>query len=649
MQYRPDIDGLRSVAVLSVIISHASPSLLPGGFLGVDVFFVISGYLIATLVARDVEAGSFSAATFYARRIRRLVPAFFVAMLATLAAGMFFMLPSELERTSLSVLSAVASVSNYFFALTSGYFAPDAALDPAMHTWSLAVEEQYYLIFPALLVLFYRRSRRVLFGLLAAIAIISFVAAVRATETNSGFAYFALWTRAWELLAGAMLALGMPSISRKLNPLLGHALAASSAIALGLGFALFDKTVAHPGYPTLIPVAATMGLIATGAAGTFISRLLSLRPFVFVGLISYSAYLWHQPIIAFYSTVIGEKSTVVVILLVATSLLAGFISWALIERPTRHLRLSNGKTYIAFLLSVIILGGVSSKILTTEGMPDRLPESALRIASYETPETGVARGCNIDDAKDFSADDLCRHGDLAPKAVLWGDSHGLSMAAGLLHEEPSFAFLQAAVSGCKISIKHVNPRWKRGCAGTEEQIHEMIIDDASLETVIFAGRWSTSGDSFLDLNGAKAVPGAVHAELSEIITSMANAGRKVIIVDPVPELARSVPETAARAEWLQGPQRQPVSITTEEFDERHREVHESFAALENHPNIVRIKVRDLFCDDETGLCVGEKDGLPLYYDDDHLNGFGASPIARRVIDAIRDWPDTSVQASIVGK
>ena len=636
MNYRSDIDGLRSVAVLSVIISHASPGLMPGGFLGVDVFFVISGFLIATLVARDVQAGSFSAGTFYARRIRRLIPAFFVAMLATMLAGMFLMLPAELERTGLSIIAAVTSLSNYYFAMTSGYFAPDAALEPAIHTWSLAVEEQYYLVFPALLVLFYRRSQAFLIALLAAIAAASFFEAVRATGTNSNFAYFALWTRAWELLAGALLALAPWTTSvDRLDRRARNAVAMACAISLAVCFAAFDKTVAHPGYATLVPVIATLGLIATGQGGTIVSRILSLRPFVFVGLISYSAYLWHQPIIAFYKTIFGDASILAAAGLVTASLVAGYASWALVEKPTRHLRLSNGRTYIAFVLSVVVLGAVAFKILDTNGLPDRLPATAVRIASFETKETGTARACNVDDAKTFSEGDLCRHANENPSVILWGDSHGLSLAAGLLRNDPNFAFTQAAVSGCKIAIKHKNPKWKNGCADTEKKIYEMILNDTSITDVIFAGRWSTSGSTFIDLAGEKPVDGAVRQELIDIITAVADAGKNVVIVDPVPEFPWSVPETAARKEWFDGPGRVPLSMTTPEFDDRHEEIHHDFSRLEQHPDITRIKVRDLFCDDRSATCIAEKDGLPLYYDDDHLNAYGAAPIAARVINAVR--------------
>lgn len=641
MTYRPDIDGLRSLAVLSVIISHALPSALPGGFLGVDVFFVISGYLIASLVLREISEERFSFASFYARRVRRLMPAFIVVMVATLLAGIALLLPGELKRTAVSVFAATFSISNYHFAANTGYFDADASLDPALHTWSLAVEEQYYLIFPALAVLLWRKIPHLFPWLLLIVALASLAWADRVATHKPDIAYFALWTRAWELLLGACLgaavAQGWQGIR---STLLRNALALISIGALAWSFWGFDGTMHHPGYATLVPVLATLTLIASGTNSTLVARGLSLRPFVFVGLLSYSAYLWHQPIIAFHATLFGKADNFQLgSALVLASLIAGYLSWRFIERPTRHIALSNRGTFRAFILSIVALSGLGLAIIVTDGLHGRVSDRVLAIETHTSPEKRAARACNIIDSKDFDPADLCRHGSQPAQVALWGDSHATAMSAGFLRVDPEFGYYQAGVSGCKLVTEHYRSGWRAGCAGTQAKIRDFLLSSPEIRTVIFAGRWAVPGHGHLTMEDETADPAAVIAEAPRLMREMAQAGKRVIVIDPVPEFPLHVPSAVARATWLLGEDRAPVSMSLEDYEARTSHVEEMFSKLAREGVIERAPVRDFFCEQgEDARCVAERNGTPLYFDDDHVGAEGAAPIARRVLDMLDASP-----------
>lgn len=300
--YRPDIDGLRALAVVPVMIYHAMPEVLPGGYLGVDVFFVISGYLITLLMMRNVASGTFRFRDFYRRRIRRLAPALIVMVAAVLALGWVVCLPGEYARLGTTALSSLTALSNVYFALNSSYFDPDTDKNPLLHTWSLAVEEQFYLVFPLIAFACLRWAPRlvpiVFSGLLAGSLVSMFSLMARYPDSS----YYLLHTRAWQLLAGSLLAYWhFSGATRRLSNSVGHALVLTGLGLLALSYVVFSAERGHPGAAILVPVLGTILIIAGGyrdTKGSF--DFLTTRPLVMIGLASYSIYLWHQPIIVFY-------------------------------------------------------------------------------------------------------------------------------------------------------------------------------------------------------------------------------------------------------------------------------------------------------------------------------------------------------------
>ena len=377
MIYRSEIDGMRALAVVPVILFHAGVSLFSGGFVGVDVFFVISGFLITTLLLEDLEKDQYSLLKFYERRARRLLPALIFVILCCVPLAMAILLPSDLIDFGQSVISTMTFSSNILFWLEVDYFETDAELKPLLHTWSLAVEEQYYLLFPPVLAaLFFWHKRAILPGFGAAFLLSLIVAQVGATRSPDA-TFFLLPTRAFELLLGSIAAFVFskdPSISavdkRFHNPLSMMGL----ILVLGSIFTI-DETVPFPSIYALYPTVGTVLILLFGQGGTFVSWLLSQRIFVAVGLISYSAYLWHQPLIAFYKLRFPatDFGTVVVGL---SALPLAWLTWKCIETPFRAKRVisSQGRFLGSSLAAIATVGSLGGLLLLNDGWKSRFTE-----------------------------------------------------------------------------------------------------------------------------------------------------------------------------------------------------------------------------------------------------------------------------------
>lgn len=325
LSYRSEIDGLRAIAVMAVVVFHAGWGWSAGGFVGVDVFFVISGYLITSILLSDLKASRFSFMQFYERRARRLLPSLFLVTLCTIPLAYVLMLPHQFEDFSKSVVGVGVFLSNFQFWWEAGYFETAAELKPLLHTWSLAVEEQFYLLFPVLLLLLYRRK---LLLTIAVLSILSLFASEWVVRRSPDSAFFLLPFRAWELFAGAICA-QLPL--RKNNWAAGFGL---GLIVLSMG--LYGPETRFPGFNALLPVAGT-ALVLSCAQGTWVARLLSVPALVTMGLISYSVYLWHQPLFAFARlATTGAPKTWVMISLCVASIALGWLTWKFVEQPFRR-------------------------------------------------------------------------------------------------------------------------------------------------------------------------------------------------------------------------------------------------------------------------------------------------------------------------
>ncbi|RYF45069.1 MAG: acyltransferase, partial [Comamonadaceae bacterium] len=355
--YRPDIDGLRAIAVLAVVIFHASPRWLPGGFIGVDIFFVISGFLISGILLDGLARSDFSYADFYARRIRRIFPALSLVLSATFLFGWYILLPDEFRQLGKHVLASTGFIANLAFWNEAGYFDTAVEAKPLLHLWSLAVEEQFYILWPAVLI-FAWRSKRVFFWTLFAI-VVSFVVNVALVKRHPDFAFYLPLTRVWELGAGALLAWWVRNRgARRLPAPLRSLLVLAGLVCIGAGLVLINKNKSFPGYWALYPVVGACLCIGSGPDTWIHRRLLGSRPFVLVGLISYPLYLWHWPLLA-YARVLQEgfadPPRTWRMAAVAIAVVMAWLTYRFVEQPIRHRR---RRGVVAGLVGAMVALGV---------------------------------------------------------------------------------------------------------------------------------------------------------------------------------------------------------------------------------------------------------------------------------------------------
>ncbi|MFT4113859.1 acyltransferase family protein [Silvibacterium sp.] len=456
--YRPDIDGLRAIAVLLVVACHLKMGQFTGGYVGVDVFFVISGFLISAIILSKIERSRFSLVEFYERRIRRIIPALLGVLIFSSIMAWRFLLPTEMRDYGLSLLAAVFSFSNIYFWTQSGYFDAPAATKPLLHTWSLGVEEQFYFVFPLFLMLvrklFPQRLRAAVVGLAAVSLAVSAYGAYHDRET----AFYMLHCRAWEMLLGTILS--MRILPQLTNRLAREIVSGAGLLAILFAGHFYSAATPFPGFAALAPCLGAAAIIAAGQAGiSAVGRLLSTRPFTFIGLISYSLYLWHWPIIVFQSVghvMVGNGSIRSVQgMALVLSLVAGYLSWLLIETPFRNgrFKLSGAPLFAAAGVIALVVAVSAASALHTHGYPSRFSPEATRVGSYLDYKADYRQGTCFLTSSD-AADSFNEAACLTPVAgeknyLLMGDSHAAQLWHGLNQELPGVHILQATASGCR--------------------------------------------------------------------------------------------------------------------------------------------------------------------------------------------------------
>ena len=386
MKYRAEIDGLRALAVVPVILFHAGFNMFSGGYVGVDVFFVISGYLITSILIEDIEAKRYSIGHFYERRARRILPALFFVMFICIPFAWMWMLPNQMKDFSQSLVAVTLFGSNALFWLEGGYFIAAAEERPLLHTWSLAVEEQYYLLFPIFLILAWRFGKNKVFWMIVGVAVISLLVSEWGWRNKPSANFYLAPTRAWELLAGSIAAF----IVQKKGVQSNNSLALFGLIAIIFSIFAYDETTPFPSVHALVPVVGVVLLILFADKDTLVARLLSTKALVGTGLISYSAYLWHQPLFSFAKIKFYEQPPVsITILLIAVTFFLAMLSWRFVEQPFRSSSVVSRKTMIA-------LAGISASCFLafgllgvyTQGFDKRFSENDLSFLSVLSEDNG---------------------------------------------------------------------------------------------------------------------------------------------------------------------------------------------------------------------------------------------------------------------
>ncbi|HEU4837843.1 MAG TPA: acyltransferase family protein [Micavibrio sp.] len=634
--YRPDVDGLRTVAVLSVLFYHAGFSSIPGGFMGVDVFFVISGFLITSLIVKDIEQNRFSMMSFWERRARRILPPLFLVILMSYAIAWFLLLPPDFVQFGKEMASQSLFASNFLFLKQGGYFDVASDLKPLLHTWSLAVEEQYYLFFPIGMFLISRYFKRSYIPLLWLAAVFSFVIALLYVQTSQRYAFFLLPFRGWELLAGAILAIrGVPAITHRKN---AELVGGAGALMLVAAIFFYNDDFLFPGYIALLPVLGTAAIIwANTGHVTFVGSTLSLRPFVFVGLISYSLYLWHWPLLVFarYATIpFPEYQVWIGPICIIASFLFAYLTWLLIERPVRGRHIFQSKWSIGFFsfAGLLVLAMVGAMTIAGKGFPSRFNDSVLNYALAQNDVNPRRAECDQPSIERLKSSEVCQTNEMAgrPDFALWGDSHGDAIAPAFdeLSKKYNRNGYILTASGCKPSlhVENTSKVYKYNCIEQSrealnlirrEKIRNVFIvglwtsfsRDAKLARVE-NGEWATVYKNFGDRN---------MAALAHTLDALLKEGVNVYFLITVPVAAQSPHRILALQEMMEASDR--YNIPRGEYDRLRANTVFKFRELYKRPGLEYIDPVDYLCDEKR--CLTSVDGYVLYYNASHLSKRGA--------------------------
>lgn len=631
MKYRPEIDGLRAVAVLPVMLFHAGFEAFQGGFVGVDIFFVISGYLITTIIIEERESGVFSLTRFYERRARRILPALLLVLTTCLLIAWLLLPPDSFSGFSESGLSTLGFVANLYFWRDSDYFSSAAELKPLLHTWSLSIEEQYYLLFPVVMA-YWLSFRTRLIAALITIAAASFLLSILTTETSPSAAFYLLPTRAWELLAGSLTAI---LINRRYDEILSSRYANVLAM-LGIGLIaasvfVYDSQTRFPGYAASVPVAATVLVLIFARNSNLVARLLSARPAVTIGLISYSAYLWHQPIFAFarhYS--LEEPSKTMMSVLLVLSIGLSYVTWRLVERPARQVvtlpapRMWALSAATSTVLAAVFLGGILSNGYTKARLSDA-QESTLATASW-SPERDR---CHTRHAN--QEDPACTYGTAPARWAVVGDSHAVELAYALSLELGDHTGVRHhSKSGCAPTF--TGPEAGSDCGRWTIAAINSVRSNAEIQDVILAYRlnYHLIGEPRFGETQFDSDPETMLARwqsLTRAANLLSREGKRVTVVLQAPEIPKHISNLVFRSGA--GSQSEIPGVARDWWSRRSAFVIGRLADLD--PSIVIVDPAEEFC---SGLqCYSVLQGQALYFDDNHPSVGGARLIARRILDS----------------
>lgn len=634
--YRQDIDGLRAIAVLSVILFHIEKTLLPGGFVGVDIFFVISGYLISRNLVQDLALNRLSFVGFYSRRVKRIAPAMLVVVLATLVAAQIIMLPDDAKATAKSAEWALASLSNVYFSIfqNTGYFAQSSAELPLLHLWSLGVEEQFYVVWPVFLALIYPRLKKNLF--IAAVlgtALISFLLGEAMFSQHPSFAYYMLPTRAGELLFGAIVAIAVENHIENFLPQ-----SASTPIAIAGAFLLIGSLIflsedkVFPGLLAIPPTAGAALLILSGhLRQNKIAHLLSLKPLRWVGLVSYSAYLWHWPLLAFYRYGYGSPNLISGTIIFLLTILLAWITYRYVEQPGRKFSgLSWKKIFGPYVAASAVLFFVAL-FCAYSGTFSQKPWNAdyqkqlTNIQDTNRPANELDYVCQ---RKKIEQTDItnthCVVGSKSnsgsPEILLWGDSnaaHYIGMIE-VFAKNSGFHFRNLEVGTCPPMLSDVRDfvdiRRIEDCRSSQILIQEVI---AKTDVVIIAAAWNfyqQKSERFIE-------------HFFESTQQLVNAGKTIILIGKIPEMDNF--DRRCKEKSLSYPllkctaKKAPISQEVASINEKLREF-----ALTN-PRVHYFDATSYLC--PNGLCSAySTDGEQIYFDRSHLSMSGSWKLGQQI-------------------
>ncbi len=624
--YKPEIDGLRALAVLSVILFHFNILGFSGGFVGVDIFFVISGYLITSIIVKAIENNSFSFLDFYERRARRLLPAAFIVLLFTCIIGWFLLSPNDMRTFGRSLWWFSLFSSNVLFMDQVGYFDAPAITKPILHTWSLSVEEQFYLIFPIILLGLYKYRLSFIKAGVILIFALSLALSIFTLEDYPAFTFYMLPTRAWELMTGSLLAMGtIPAIRNRVL----SSIAACIGLCLIISAIIFyDEKTTFPGAAALLPCLGTALIIWSNLLEkNHIGKILSWKPFVIIGLISYPLYLWHWPILVYYKYYLDRPLTnLETITLIVITFILSWLTWKLLETPVRQKRVLPQRKTI--MITASVLGAVfffyGSMADTFYGIPMRLPEKARIYAMGASDNNPLAKKCDSKMPDEISTIKTCIIGNREKKNIdfiIWGDSHANMMVPMLriLAKEHNLSGIQATYKQCP------PPSEKSRAKGCSEYNRKVLnqLKSMPIKNIIISGYWWSRIKK-------PAMRQRYTLELKKFFAPLKD--KNIWIFTDIPAHSVRVPSALAKAVMFNR-DIESMGVLSTVNKMQQQQIKETFKAA-SLPNMRFIEVTDILC----GMrkhCLVEADGKALYSGYSHLSNQGAFYVKEAFDEAFR--------------
>lgn len=635
MEYRREIDGLRALAVLPVILFHAGFETFSGGFVGVDVFFVISGYLITTILLAEIEQGTFSILKFYERRARRILPALFFVMLVCIPFAWLWLVPEDMKDFSQSLVAVSICASNVLFWLEGGYYDADAELKPLVHTWSLAVEEQYYVIFALFFWVCGRFGKRRMLIVLATVFVASLGLAQWGAYSAPLAAFLLLPTRAWELLLGVFAGFylsknDLARFGRRWSEALG---ALGVALILYSVFA-FNRATPFPGAYALVPTVGALLVILFATQATTVGRFFANRAFVGVGLISYSAYLWHQPLFVFArQRSFKEPEPFLFALLSVASLVLGHLSWRYIEVPFRKRgKVSN--------LRLLLYASIAAGFFITVGLIGWATDGDLggrsSIPNIARVGEGITANLSISSACERGSDDSssCTEGN-TPEVLVWGDSYAMHLVPGLAASNPNIKLVHKVTAFCGpfLGIAPMSAKygrlWAESCIRTNDQVVEYLKNSPSIKYVVMSSRFAQFvGRDVTVLTRGEGIVSGQKASLESMLSTISRVkelGKIPVVFSPTPQDGSNIEKCLMKATFF-GADAAVCDVSVSVSQARQAEVWDLLRKIESVAPVVWLA--EGIC--ASDVCHAAIDGVVMYRDRGHLSREGSAYIGKRL-------------------
>lgn len=627
--YRPDIDGLRAIAVLAVVVFHLNKSWLPGGFVGVDVFFVISGFLITGILTRNITGGTFSFSGFYLARARRILPASFFCIFVTLIIGAIFMLPMDVKDLGASAAASVISAGNIYFwkFLDTSYFAASSETVPLLHLWSLAVEEQFYLFWPLILLAAFKWFPpfiRLLSALIVGAA--SFYIGQRYLASDPSFSYYMLPARAGELMMGAA-AYWLATRTTKLHPANAELLALTGFALIVWSVVSLSEAAGFPGYAAIPPtLGAAMIILAGSTRKSMVGRLLSMAPMVAIGRVSFSLYLWHWPVMAFYRYAYGEPTTAGYLACATAMAVMTLISYFGVEKPFRIASPKpNVQSALKFATVSATLAGIAIATAFTSGLPFFKPTGygaeLAKLDGTTKPASEYPFNCQMGGFDErMLTDARCIIGakNAAAKTLLWGDSHAAHYVGFFktIGEHTGVALRNISLSGCMplfgTSSQYAPVTIRETCAKFNEAMETEVT---KYDTVIVGSAWAG-----FDRDNSR-------RDIANTIEELSKKVPRVVIALSAPLFLQYDRQCDRKALMIPG---MHCEEKRSQRDGPERNINAYLVELASKfPNVETFDIHNLLCDG--AMCRAEVKGQPAYFDAGHISMTGSESLAEEAI------------------